>query len=474
MGKKYLDTKKGTLESSILGVWKTAAEENAVKVDGRTKGYKTHREKLEAARLRREKKNLNKEEVELDESGRLGFKDIEKFGRSAASRIDNEARRTSGYDKMSAGQKDELRYKIAKKLGMKVEEVKLDEKNKITGKEIDFDLYSDEKGAKAANKTMNREIRKASQMKDYKTARKYMDKIQKKYSELGAEDTEPESIITSILGRVFKEEVQIDEMFGISSNSNHRAKTMKMLDGMGIKYKKDGRNGLIILGVAPKDQKGILDKIHKDIGMTTYRIMDEEVELDEASVMVDLENDNPKLMKDIKKMGIKVKDLGDSGNRGYNEYKLTGSPAALKKGGKKFGWDQQVEKVQVKEGKMSQLHQLMKDGKTAEEIAKIMRVDAKTIKKLMPESYEIGTDEYRKHTEDVTPGQDGEWVDAVNKKNESMREALARVWEVTEDKNPFKKEDKKDLTKEVKDGKTMTGKKIASVDVNPTIKEKAK
>ena len=43
MGKKYFDTKKGTLESSILGVWKTAAEENAVKMDGRTKGYKTHR-----------------------------------------------------------------------------------------------------------------------------------------------------------------------------------------------------------------------------------------------------------------------------------------------------------------------------------------------------------------------------------------------------------------------------------------------
>ena len=84
-----------------------------------------------------------------------------------------------------------------------------------------------------------------------------------------------------------KEEVELGEMFGISSNSNHRAKTMKMLDGMGIKYKKDGRNGLIILGVAPKDQKGILDKIHKDIGMTTYRIMDEEVDLGEASARAD-------------------------------------------------------------------------------------------------------------------------------------------------------------------------------------------
>ena len=39
-------------------------------------------------------------------------------------------------------------------------------------------------------------------------------------------------------------------------------------------------------------------------------------------------------------------------------------------------------KEEVKEGKMSQLHQLMKDGKTAEEIAKIMRVDQKPSKNL--------------------------------------------------------------------------------------------
>ena len=120
---------------------------------------------------------------------------------------------------------------------------------------------------------------------------------------------------------------------------------------------------------------------------------------------------------------------------------------------------------------MSQLHQLMKDGKTAEEIAKIMRVDAKTIKKLMGESYEIGTDEYRKHTEDVTPGENGELTKLINQKSQSMREALAQVWNVSEGSNPFAK---KALTKEVKDGKTMTGKKIAAVDINPTIKEKTK
>ena len=83
------------------------------------------------------------------------------------------------------------------------------------------------------------------------------------------------------------------------------------------------------------------------------------------------------------------------------------------------------------------------------------------------ESYEIGTDEYRKHTEDVTPGQDGVWVEAVNALNISMREALAKVWSVDEGKSPFKKEDKYG-------DKTLTGKKVASVDVNPTINENTK
>jgi len=332
MGKKYLDTKEGSLEQSVLGVWQTAIDESDARMDGRTKEYREHRKKLESARLRREKKNLNKEEVELDE--------------------------TNKNDKSDDGEgMDAVQPKAIKK--------------------------------------------------------KFKDRKDKDIDNDGDVDDSDEYL-------------------------HNRRKT--------------------VAKAIKKDKK-------------------EEVELDEASVMVDLENDNPKLMKDIKKMGIKVKDLGDSGNPGYNEYELTGSPAALKKGGKKFGWDQQVEKVQVKEGKMSQLHQLMKDGKTAEEIAKIMRLDAKTVKKLMAgyhESYEIGTDEYRKHTQDVTPGEDGEWVDAVNKKNESMREALARVWNTTEDKNPFKKEAKKNLTKEVKDGKTMTGKKIASVEVNPKIMEKKK
>ena len=66
MGKKYLETKNNSLESSILGVWKTAVEEGAGRMDGRTSEYRNHRKKLEAARQRREEKKVSvkKEEPE--------------------------------------------------------------------------------------------------------------------------------------------------------------------------------------------------------------------------------------------------------------------------------------------------------------------------------------------------------------------------------------------------------------------------
>ena len=76
MGKKYLDTKEGSLESSVLGVWQTAIEEGDARMDGRTKEYREHRKKLESARSRREEKKVNKEEIEIDEVN-LEFSDEE-------------------------------------------------------------------------------------------------------------------------------------------------------------------------------------------------------------------------------------------------------------------------------------------------------------------------------------------------------------------------------------------------------------
>ena len=61
MGKKYLETKNDSLESAVLGVWQTAIEEADGRMDGRTKGYKDHRSKLEANRQRREAKKVTEE-----------------------------------------------------------------------------------------------------------------------------------------------------------------------------------------------------------------------------------------------------------------------------------------------------------------------------------------------------------------------------------------------------------------------------
>ena len=285
MGKKYLDTKEGSLEQSILGVWQTAIEEQDARVDGRTKQYKEHRAKLEAARLRREKKKLNKEEVEVDEK------------------------------KLSPAERDALQKK-----------------------------YGSKAGKKKSSKAYQGKFKEGSK-EEYQ---KFFNAAMKK--------------------------------FGIESPADLKS---------------------------DEEKKKFFDYVDKN-----YKgEKDEEVQ---------------KLRKEL------------------------------------FG---------LEEGKMSDIDQMMKDGKSAEEIAKALKMDVKSVKKVMGESYEIGTDEYRKHTENVTPGEDGEWVDAVNKKNDSMREALAKVWGVSEGKSPF---EKKSLTKEVKNGKTMTGKKIAKVDVKPMIKEKAK
>ena len=97
---------------------------------------------------------------------------------------------------------------------------------------------------------------------------------------------------------------------------------------------------------------------------------------------------------------------------------------------------------------------------------------SKAVKK---ENYEIGKD-YGKHTRDVTPGQSNDdfnkMVDVMQKKNNSMREALAKVWNTTEGKNPFQKtEGEHD---DMKTKKTMTGKKPTKVEVDPEVKETKK
>ena len=75
---------------------------------------------------------------------------------------------------------------------------------------------------------------------------------------------------------------------------------------------------------------------------------------------------------------------------------------------------------------------------------------------------------------DATPGQSqDDWnqqVEAMQQKNISMRETLAKMWGVEEGHNPFKKEEKTSK----KEGKTMTGKPETKVTIDPDMKEKVK
>jgi hypothetical protein len=87
--------------------------------------------------------------------------------------------------------------------------------------------------------------------------------------------------------------------------------------------------------------------------------------------------------------------------------------------------------------------------------------------KFRGESYDIGTDEYAKHTMDTTPGQNNEdYLKQLHGKNYSMREALAKVWNVDEGKSPFEPEKKIKLSDAMKNDKTDTGKKMTKVTVS--------
>ena len=106
-------------------------------------------------------------------------------------------------------------------------------------------------------------------------------------------------------------------------------------------------------------------------------------------------------------------------------------------------------------------------------LAKRRKAVSKAIKSDQKENF-IGTPENTKAKLDATPGQSSdEWnqqVEIMQKKHTSMREALAKVWGFDEGKSPFDTKEEKKTSK--KEGKTMTGKPMTKVDVEPDMKEK--
>ena len=136
------------------------------------------------------------------------------------------------------------------------------------------------------------------------------------------------------------------------------------------------------------------------------------------------------------------------------------------------GKDFAILRKQKKEGKVDELTKAQE--KLPPALQKAIKAKEKKDKK---ENFEVGTYERTKHTLDVTPGQSEDaWQEQVNviqQKNASMRETLAKMWGVDEAHNPFKEgghlpSEKK---KNKDENKTMTGKPMTKVDVDPEMKE---
>ena len=183
---------------------------------------------------------------------------------------------------------------------------------------------------------------------------------------------------------VAKEEVELDEVggaaFGGTIDKIQKVvddKTAMKIDGVMV----DTFTASLIMNIFKKVNKQNQDKMRKmkvtQLANAAYKLsgMKEEVELDEAfkagdTVKVKLNRkgkeyiEKGKVIK-IEKDSIIVK----------HDFSRTPSKVSMKNIVK--------EEVDLDEGKMSQLHQYIKDKKSPEEIAKLMKLDVKTIKALM-------------------------------------------------------------------------------------------
>jgi len=149
------------------------------------------------------------------------------------------------------------------------------------------------------------------------------------------------------------------------------------------KYRLEGDKGAI--------QVQVYNTGHKD-GTYELNMYKEEVELDEREL-----TDTEKKRREEIAQDMNDADFKDQYGDRWKEVKMAVATKQAKN-----------EEVELDEGKMKELHMYIQQGKSAKEIAKIMKLDVKTIQSLMAgykESYKFGTDEYREYLEKLTPGE---------------------------------------------------------------------
>ena len=460
MGKKYLETKGTSLESSILGMW----EEEADRVDGRTKSYKEHRARLEARRIKAENKKKSMNEGSKEEYEKFFNSALKKFkiDSPADLKSDEEKKKFFNYvDKNYTGEKDEEFGTFIKE---KMKEGLEDSPNKansqhLCAKNVVHEEWGEGHPVHGMHAIPNSEgeiawydvmfehgIEKGVSINELKVIKESMHNSHNKDHD---EDDDDKKMLSA--GKM----AQMHQMMKDKKSAEEIAKAMKL------------------------DLKTV-----KAL-MSNYNMKEGKVVFD------DHDADDPDFVKLIKKHGLKAKSDGD-------DTTVTGSPDKIEKVLQTiYGNDwkdmytrkgQNFENFAGKEVDLDEKSRQLKDPKKEIMVVKngkVEVIDKKDKEKYMKKGYdlaegkkyehgigkvnsafEIGTPEYRQHTQSITPGQ--EITDYQQFKVQSMKEALAKVWGLDESKK-----EEKDLTKKVKGSTmTMTGKKSDEIDTKPEIKEK--
>ena len=439
---KYLKTKQGSLEESVLEIWKEAAIEEDFRMDGRTKAYKEHRARLEAARLRREgiKKSIQTEDDDphADSAKSGGKEEYKKFFNAAM-----------------------------KKFGVSSPAELKGDKEKEFYNYIDKNWKGDHEEELEENAAVELQKKVAKGGMDKQMFQKSVDLLKsKKYDELKkhlkASDTEPREYVMSLIAK--KEPATFKKMYGDQTgyyslmNQNEEledspnAANSQHLCAKNVVHEEWGEGECVPTMHAIPDEDGNVawydvmfeHGIEKGVVISELKVTRSEAhenhkkkngKLLKAKYHEEVELDEAKIAKKVpaKDGGYFVVLHRDTkGMRGTQDKFLM---RVLNKG-------------KVKElGSHSSLDGALKFAKNRGIIEEV------------EESYEWGTDEYRKHTQKVTPGQD--ITDYQNFKVNSMKEALAKVWGL--DENDKKKR---------QEGKTATGEKKDTIDLNPRIEEK--
>ena len=204
---------------------------------------------------------------------------------------------------------------------------------------------------------------------------------------------------------IVKEEVELDEVaargkkyddskIGVGTPVEVKDKSGKAHKGRVVKVnRKDDK-----VSVSIDAFKGRMVTLSRNSPQLS--IVREEVELDESKKALQNKADKSGvsygILKKVYDRGMAAYKTGHRPGTTPQQWALARVNSFLTGGGARKAdadlWKQakgQKEEVELDEGKMSQLHQLMKDGKSAKEIAKIMKLDVKTIKALIGEDMTV-------------------------------------------------------------------------------------